>query len=86
MTDDLFGEPTTTDISDEQKLEELRREFRYRKHVFPRLIAKGRLGPPVARERQLILLSIIRDYEEKTNVRRATRSSSPREGKPEAVS
>ena len=76
MADDLFGEPKTTDISDEQKLEELRREFRQRKHVFPRLIEKGRLGPVVARERTLILLAIIRDYEEKINVRHA-RSSRP---------
>lgn len=65
MNGELFAPPKIDDVRDADKLKELQRELATRKHVYPRWVADGRIGKPVARERILILEAIIRDYEAK---------------------
>jgi len=51
-----------TDYSDLDKLTEIERELRYRRRVYPRLIAKEDLSPEQANKQTKILEAIAEDY------------------------
>jgi len=59
---ELFGKPTTSDVSINAKITELERELKLRRHVYPRLIGKGRISKRTANEQYLILQAILEDY------------------------
>ena len=59
---DLFGEPQMADISDRQKLESIRREIKYRRRVYPRLVDQGKMRKRKADDEILIFKAIERDY------------------------
>ena len=67
---DLFPRIRTDEITVEQKVDELRREIKTRRRVYPRWVAQGKLKPDVADLRIKILVAMVRDYE-KTDPRRS---------------
>lgn len=58
MSGDLFPDPTYRDIRLEDMLEELEREIKVRRRVYPRWIESGKLDPVTADRRILCLVAI----------------------------
>ena len=62
MKHDLFPAGTYKDIRLQDKLGELVREIKLRKHVYPRLVGIGKLNCVTADKRILIMQAVLEDY------------------------
>lgn len=54
-------------VTDLEKIDELQKELKYRRHVYPRLIAKGKMTIATSDRRTRVLKAILQDYEKKAS-------------------
>lgn len=59
---DLFGPLKVSEVSLAQKIEELEREIKVRRRVYPRWVQSGRIDTATAHGRITVLQAILRDY------------------------
>ena len=62
MGADLFPRLRVSDVKEQHKIDELKRELEMRKRVYPRLVERGKLKPDIAEMRITILRAVLRDY------------------------